>query len=127
VDHVPYLPGLIDGGLADALAGLPAVLLVGPRATGKTTTARQHARSAIRLDRPAEAAVVRADPDVAIAEHAAPLLIDEWQLVPEVLGAVRRSIDDDPRPGRFILTGSVRAELSATVKWVHHGARVSRT
>jgi predicted AAA+ superfamily ATPase len=108
-----YVPRLLDAYIAELLAGLPAVLIVGPRAAGKTTTARRLARSTIRLDRPAEAAVVRADPDVAIAGYEEPLLIDEWQMVPEVLGAVKRSIDDDPRPGRFLLTGSVRAELSA--------------
>ncbi len=39
------------------------------------------------------------------------MLLDEWQAVPDVLGAVKRSIDDHPGPGRFLLTGSVRAEL----------------
>ncbi len=42
---------------------------------------------------------------------AEPILIDEWQLVPEVLGAVKRTVDADPRPGRFIITGSVRGEV----------------
>ena len=32
-----------------------------------------------------------------------PVLLDEWQEVPEVMGAVRRSVDGDPRPGRFLL------------------------
>jgi hypothetical protein len=109
----PYVPRLLDASIAELVAGLPAVLIVGPRASGKTTTARRLARSTIRLDRPAEAAVVRADPDAAIVGYEEPLLIDEWQMVPEILGAVKRSIDDDPRPGRFLLTGSVRAELSA--------------
>jgi predicted AAA+ superfamily ATPase len=40
-------------------------------------------------------------------------LLDEWQEAPEVLGAVKRSVDTDPRPGRFVLTGSVRADLDA--------------
>jgi predicted AAA+ superfamily ATPase len=38
-------------------------------------------------------------------------LLDEWHAVPEVLGAVKRSVDSDTTPGQFILTGSVRAEL----------------
>lgn len=54
-----------------------------------------------------------ADPDVALSGLEEPVLIDEWQVVPEVLGAVKRAVDDQPDPGRFILTGSVRAELSA--------------
>ena len=112
-DH-KYLPRLVDSVLGELVVGLPAVLLVGPRASGKTTTARRHARSVIRLDRPAEAAVVAVDPDVALAGLEEPVLIDEWQVVPDVLGAVKRAVDDDPRPGRFLLTGSVRAELAAS-------------
>lgn len=42
-----------------------------------------------------------------------PVPLDEWQSVPEVLGAVKRAVDGDFRPGRFLLTGSVRAELDA--------------
>lgn len=89
----------------------PAVLINGPRATGKTTTARQIAATEVRLDRSAQAAAFRADPDAALRDRPEPVLLDEWQEVPDVLGAVKRAIDDDPRPGRFVLTGSVRAEL----------------
>jgi len=39
--------------------------------------------------------------------------LDEWQVVPEVLGAVKRAVDADPHAGRFLLTGSVRADLDA--------------
>jgi uncharacterized protein len=42
---------------------------------------------------------------------AEPVLLDEWQVVPRVLGAVRRAVDADPRPNRFYVTGSARAEL----------------
>lgn len=105
-----YLARLADPLIAELLAALPAVSLVGPRAAGKTTTAARHARSIIHLDRPAEADVVAADPDAALDGLAEPILLDEWQEVPEVLGAVKRACDHDSRPGRFILTGSVRAE-----------------
>jgi uncharacterized protein len=109
----PYLERLLDRKLADLFSQLPALLLTGPRAVGKTTTARRHATEVVRLDRAAEAAAFVADPDAALRAHAEPLLLDEWQAVPGVLGAVKRAVDEDPRPGRFLLTGSVRADLEA--------------
>jgi predicted AAA+ superfamily ATPase len=108
-----YLPRLIDELLTELLKELPAVLIVGPRATGKTTTAARHVATIVRLDRPAEAAAFRADPDAALNGFPEPVLLDEWQEVPAVLGAVKRAVDRDPRPGRFLLTGSVRADLEA--------------
>ena len=108
-----YLPRLVDGLLDRRMRHHPAVLLLGPRATGKTTTAQRHARTTIRLDQPAEAAIVRADPDAALRNRPEPIVVDEWQVVPEVLAAVKRAVDTDPRPGRFIVTGSVRGEMSS--------------
>lgn len=108
-----YVPRLADQLIAELLAEFPALLLVGPRASGKTTTGVRHARSVIRLDEPREAAVVEADPDAALRDRAEPVLIDEWQLVPSVLGAVKRAVDAGPRPGRFIVTGSVRGRLDS--------------
>ena len=108
-----YVGRIADFELADALGTHPAVLIVGPRGVGKTTTARRLARSIVRLDRPAEAAAFEADPDAALARLAEPVLLDEWQAVPGVLAAVKRAVDDARRPGRFLLTGSVRADLQA--------------
>lgn len=108
-----YLPRLVDGLLTELLAGLPAVLVVGPRACGKTTTARRHVEDALRLDRPADADLVRADPDAALRSRSTPLLVDEWQLVPEVLAAVKRAVDDVSGTGRFVITGSAQTDLTA--------------
>ena len=108
-----YLDRLVDALVAEFLRQLPAVLIVGPRAVGKTTTALRFARTVIRLDRDADAAAFRADPDVALHGLQEPVLLDEWQVVPSVLGALKRAVDDDPRPGRFLLTGSVRADIEA--------------
>ena len=57
--------------------------------------------------------MARIDPDAAINGERFPLLIDEWQMVPEILGAVKRAVDDDPAPGRFIIAGSTQADLTA--------------
>lgn len=105
-----YLERLIDPWLADVLAAAPTVMITGARASGKTTTALRHAASAVRLDREREAGPFEADPDAALRDRPEPLLIDEWQACPGVLGAVKRAVDTERRPGRFILTGSVRSD-----------------
>ncbi len=86
-------------------------MIAGPRASGKTTTAARHASTIVRLDRPSEAAAFHADPDAALRGLAEPVLLDEGQAVPEVLGAVKRAVDAESRPGRFLMTGSVRSDL----------------
>ncbi len=108
-----YRERAVDRLIGRLLAELPALLVVGPRASGKTTTASRHSATTVRLDRPAEAVAFQADPDAALRGLEGPVLLDEWQAVPEVLGAVKRAVDVDPRPGRFLLTGSVRADLDA--------------
>lgn len=111
-----YRHRLIDPLITELLSELPALLVVGPRATGKTTTAARHAARIVRLDRADEAASFRANPDVALLDLPEPVLLDEWQAVPEVLGAVKRAVDSDNRPGRYLLAGSVRADID-TETW----------
>jgi HrpA-like RNA helicase len=76
-DYVLRLP---DQELADVVAAHPAVMIVGPRASGKTTTAARYAASTIRLDRPREAAAFVADADAALALLTEPVLLDECAL-----------------------------------------------
>ncbi len=109
---VAYQPRLADRYLADLMLSFPAVMITGARATGKTTSARQRVAQVAQLDEPGTANAFRADPDGALRRAERPLLIDEWQEVPEVLAAVKRSVDARPEPGQFVLTGSVRAELT---------------
>ena len=106
-----YRPRLIDGLLTDLLSELPALFITGPRATGKTTTAARRAATVVHLDREPEAIAYRADPDAALRGLREPVLLDEWQVVPGVLGAVKRAVDARPGPNRFLITGSVRADL----------------
>ena len=108
-----YISRIADRALAADLGGWPAVLVTGPRAVGKTTTSQRLAESVLCLDRPDERSLVLDDPDAAISVGPFPLLLDEWQHTPEVLGAVKRAVDADGRPGRFIITGSARNDLIA--------------
>ncbi len=85
-------------------------MITGARASGKTTTALRHAASVVRLDNEREAFPIEADPDAALRDRPEPVLLDEWQACPGVLGAVKRAVDADRRVGRFILTGSVRSD-----------------
>ena len=92
----------------EALSDTPVVLIVGPRRSGKTTLARnlaQAGRRYITLDDQTTLESAQSDPggfirglDLAI--------IDEIQRVPELLLAVKKTVDEDDRPGRFLLTGS---------------------
>jgi uncharacterized protein len=107
-----YLPRLAEIRLEQLFEGLPAISIVGPRATGKTTIARRLSRSVVQLDDPVEAAAFQADADAALAALPEPVLLDEWQAVPSVLGAVKRAVDRGSGTGRFLLTGSVRAKFT---------------
>jgi uncharacterized protein len=88
-----------------------AVMIVGPRATGKTTTARRVAASSIALANDRERGGFAADIEAALSARPEPILIDEWQEVPASLGHVKTLVDADPRPGRFVITGSVRGDV----------------
>lgn len=87
-------------------------MIVGPRAGGKTTTALRCAASSLRLNRSNDAQLVRSDPDAALSQLSPPILIDEWQVVPEVLSVVKDLVDGGIGNGRFLLTGSFRADLT---------------
>ncbi|MGH9181265.1 MAG: ATP-binding protein, partial [Acidimicrobiales bacterium] len=119
-DSTGYRPRLADAYLQELIATFAAVMVTGARATGKTTTAARQVEQIDRLDQPGIAASYRADPDAALRRARRPVLIDEWQEVPEVLAAVKRAVDADPEPGQFILTGSVRADLQ-TETWAATG------
>jgi len=110
-----YVPRIVDGLLDELLGSFPAVSLVGPRAAGKTTTAIRRGGTVLRLDRPEIRQSMAASPDAMLEGLRPPVILDEWQEVPELLGAVKRSVDEDPSPGHYILTGSVRAELENRV------------
>lgn len=64
IDTAPaYVPRLVDSLIEEFFEQLPALMIVGPRAAGKTRTAERHANRIVRLERPTEAAAFVGDPD----------------------------------------------------------------
>lgn len=91
-----------------ALSDTPVVMVVGPRQVGKTTLVRQIAGSDMQyltLDDEATRLSAQDDP-VGLVRRLDRAVIDEVQRAPELLLAIKKSVDEDRRPGRFLLTGS---------------------
>jgi predicted AAA+ superfamily ATPase len=105
----PYSARVIDGELDELMAGLAAIALEGPKAVGKTATALRRANTVHELDEGEQRAVAAADLGRVIHGEP-PVLIDEWQRLPEIWDRVRRAVDRDATPGRFLLTGSASPE-----------------
>jgi predicted AAA+ superfamily ATPase len=114
---VTYSPRTLDQRLDVLLRGLPALVIDGPKAVGKTATASRRATTVLNLDDLVERTLVQADRD-RILRLPGPVLIDEWQLDPPVWDRVRRAVDAGAAPGSFLLTGSA-APTSAPM---HTGA-----
>lgn len=112
-----YIPRVVDRELDELMPQLPAIALEGPKAVGKTETARRRVKTIHQLDDPAQRAIMEADP-MRVLRGAPPLLIDEWQRVPSVWDAVRRAVDKGIPPAQFLLTGSASPATAPT----HSGA-----
>ncbi len=115
-----FIARIAEDCVASRLATHGGVLIIGAKATGKTTLARKFAASEVRLDQDRAAlTAARADPAL-VLDGASPRLIDEYQLVEGLWEAVRGRIDDAQAKGLFLLTGS--SALDDT-QMLHTGAR----
>jgi len=109
------LPRRACGPLLEALTDTRVVVVNGARQVGKSTLAETVVRKrpggiARFLDEAAPREAATADP-AAFVEHAGLMLIDEVQRVPDLWLAIKHTVDRDPRPGRFLLTGSARLQV----------------
>ena len=101
-------PRFVERRIRETLMDTRVVLLCGPRQSGKTTLARQIAGTDIpffSLDDATVLEAASADP-VGFVRNLDRAIIDEIQRVPELVLAIKTAVDADPRPGRFLLTGS---------------------
>jgi predicted AAA+ superfamily ATPase len=113
----PYQRRVVDDEIDELIVELAAIAVEGPKGVGKTRTALQRAKTVHRLDDPVELAVANADPK-RLLEGERPILLDEWQRLPETWDLVRRAVDDGAPPGSFLLTGSAVPDPPPT----HSGA-----
>ncbi len=116
-----YMPRVCDDELRQKLETFGAVHIVGPKWCGKTTTAKQFAKSCIEMQDPDKRdsyiETARIQPsNLLIGKN--PRLIDEWQVAPNLWDAVRVSVDRRNQEGLYILTGSNSIDKS---KIMHTG------
>jgi predicted AAA+ superfamily ATPase len=122
-----YLPRIIDNILQERLDAIGAILIVGPKWCGKTTSAQQIAKSFLKLQDPDKSkgylATAETKPSL-LLKGDNPRLIDEWQMAPVLWDAVRNAVDERNEEGLFILTGSTSVDDSLIM---HSGTgRISR-
>ena len=113
-----YHPRILDLELDELLPSVAAIAIDGPKGVGKTATASERAHGLLNLDSGTTRAVVRADPTT-VLRAARPVLIDEWQRVPEVWDVIKRAVDDGAKPGSFLLAGSATPTRAVSL---HSGA-----
>ncbi len=121
-----YLKRIIDKELDQKLETFGAINIVGPKWCGKTTSAEQKCKSAIKfqnhVDKEALIRTAEINPQ-SLLDGAKPKLIDEWQDAPVIWDAIRSYCDDNEGEGHFILTGST----SKKAKTSHTGTgRISK-
>ena len=111
-DH-SILPRLLTPVIREAMADTPVICLLGPRQSGKTTLVRQlePERAYVSLDDNNYYQTATSDPAEFMASLPDVVTLDEVQRAPMLLPAIKRAVDEDRRPGRFLLTGSANLLL----------------
>lgn len=116
-----YRARIADALLHEQLEASGAVLIVGPKWCGKTTTAEQQAKSVVYMNDPdteEELLLIASTNARRLLSGATPRLIDEWQMAPKLWDAIRFEVDHREHGiGQFILTGSA---VPANTETIHH-------
>lgn len=106
-----YYPRIFDQILDFSLKSKGAVLIVGPKACGKSRTAERYAKTKINLlpleTRQQYLSLAKTSPHIFLSKPEKPLLIDEWQIASFLWDSIKVEVDASASFGQFILTGSV--------------------
>lgn len=113
-----YINRTLEDFFKTATNQFPAMLVTGPRQTGKTTFLKHLSNSErhyVTLDDPIIRSLAKDDPALFLQRFKVPILIDEIQYAPNLLSYIKISIDKNPSPGQFWLTGSQQFHLMKNV------------
>lgn len=113
-----YRERLVTQRLLNLTDVFPAVIVAGARQVGKSTLLQHvygHVADIVVFDPVVDVENARRDPDLFLDNHTTPLVLDEIQYAPELVAALKRRIDQDRRPGKYILSGSQQWSVLTSV------------
>ena len=107
----------LEGKLERLRRAVPVVLVLGARQAGKSTLLSHVAPDAARVvfDPVIDIGNARQDPELFLDQYPPPVILDEVQYVPDLLAVIKRRVDEDRRPGQYLLTGSQNPMLLESV------------
>lgn len=101
-----YVRRIVEDDIKAKMEAAGAVLIKGPKSSGKTETAKRYANSILKMDSDPQVPIIMATNPQLLLEGETPRLIDEWQEQPEIWNYVRHEVDSRKLKNQFILTGS---------------------
>jgi len=111
------IPRIAEKTLHRYAKGFPVICITGPRQSGKTTLAKLAfpKKQYFSLEDPDTALLVRSDPRGFLDTWPGGLILDEAQYLPELFTYIKTVVDKDPKPGKYIITGSQQFSLMAKI------------
>lgn len=113
-----FKPRILTNTINEAIKTFPAVLVTGPRQSGKTTLLKKifsKSHKFISLENPDVRIRAKDDPNAFLTQYSPPVIIDEIQYVPELFSYIKTEIDENRKPGNWLFTGSQNFQLLSSI------------